>query len=161
MENGIKKSLIDLFGERVAFHRTERLLYSSDLASLPKMVTGLIQTLPDAVVLVRTREELGGLIDLAVRSRVPLVPRGAGTAGYGGAVPAKGGSVVDFSMMNRVLDVDEEGKKAVVEPGVVWNDLESHLRSEGLALRVYPGSALSATVGGWLANGGGVGIGGF
>ncbi len=161
MENGIKKSLIDLFGERVAFHRTERLLYSSDLASLPKMVTGLIQTLPDAVVLVRTREELGGLIDLAVRSRVTLVPRGAGTAGYGGAVPAKGGIVVDFSMMNRVLDVDEEGKKAVVEPGVVWNDLESHLRSEGLALRVYPGSALSATVGGWLANGGGVGIGGF
>ncbi len=161
MENEIKERLIDLFGDRVAFHRTERLLYSSDLASLPKMVTGLIQNMPDAVVLVRTRDELSALVGLAAGRGIPLVPRGAGTAGYGGAVPAKGGIVVDFSMMNGILEVDVKGNKAVVEPGVIWNDLESHLRQRGLALRVYPGSALSATVGGWLANGGGVGIGGY
>ncbi len=161
MENEIKERLIDLFGDRVAFHRTERLLYSSDLASLPKMVTGLIQNMPDAVVLVRTRDELSALVGLAAGRGIPLVPRGAGTAGYGGAVPAKGGIVVDFSMMNGILEVDVKGNKAVVEPGVIWNDLEWHLRQRGLALRVYPGSALSATVGGWLANGGGVGIGGF
>jgi len=161
MENDVKERLIDLFGDRVAFHLTERLLYSSDLASLPKMVTGLIRTMPDAVVLVRTGDELSALVGLAAGNKIPLVPRGAGTAGYGGAVPAKGGIVVDFSMMNKILEVDEKGKRVVVEPGVIWNDLELHLRSMGLALRVYPGSGLSATVGGWLANGGGVGIGGF
>lgn len=150
-----------IFGERVAFHRAERLLYSSDLASLPKMVTSRIQTFPDAVVLPNAPEELSDLLRLAHRSGIPLVPRGAGTAGYGGAVPAKGGIVVDMSGLNRIVDIDAAGRTVVVEPGVVWNDLEQALRRQGMALRTYPGSALSATVGGWIANGGGVGIGGF
>lgn len=161
MEGEAKKQLVALFGERAAFHRIERLLYASDLASLPGIVTCQIKTMPDAVVQPRTGEELSALVRLAAMHAIPLVPRGAGSAGYGGAVPVKGGIVVDFSRMNKIIEVNPEKKVVTVEPGVIWNDLEKTLRSQGLALRMYPGSAISATVAGWIANGGGIGIGGF
>jgi FAD/FMN-containing dehydrogenase/ferredoxin len=161
MREDIKKKLIDLFGERVAFHRVERLLYASDLASLPKMITDLIRTVPNAIVQPLNGEELSSLIKLAVTDRIPLTPRGAASAGYGGAVPAKGGIVVDFSRMNKIVYIDTEKKTVTIEPGVIWNKLEKELRTHDLALRLYPGSAISATVGGWIANGGGIGIGGF
>ncbi len=157
----IEQQLINIFGERVAFHNIELLMYSSDLASLPTLITNRIKTMPDAVVLPETKEELVNLLDLAGKYKIPLVPRGAASSGYGGAVPTKGGIVVDFSRMNKILSIDKENKTVIVEPGVIWNDLEKELQANGLALRLYPGSALSATVGGWIANGGGIGIGSF
>lgn len=156
-----QKELLDIFGERVAFHEIERMLYSSDLGALPELVKGQIKTYPDAVVQPSSSDNLSALVNLASKYRIPLVPRGSGTAGYGGAVPVYGGIVVDFHRLNRVIEINKEKKTVTVEPGVVWNDLEKELRSHGLALRLYPGSAISATVGGWIGNGGGVGIGSF
>jgi FAD/FMN-containing dehydrogenase len=74
MQHEIKKQLIDLFGDRVAFHRIERLLYASDLASLPKMVTDRIKTMPDAVAQPLHSEELSALVQLAALHKIPLVP---------------------------------------------------------------------------------------
>jgi Fe-S oxidoreductase/FAD/FMN-containing dehydrogenase len=161
MQEDIKKKLIDRFDNRVAFHRVERLLYASDLGTLPKMITDLIHNMPEAVVQPQNSMELTELIDLAGKNKIPLVPRGGGSAGYGGAVPTRGGIVVEFNRMNQIIYIDKKEKKVTVEPGVIMEELDRELRMQGLSLRVYPGSALSATVGGWLANGGGIGIGGF
>jgi len=157
----LQKELVRIFGERVAFHRIERMLYSCDLEVLPGLIANQIQTLPDAVVQPNSPDELIALIELAVRYRIPLVPRGTGTAGYGGAVPTKRGIVVDFYRMNRIYDVNGEAKTVTVDPGVVWNELDAELHNHDLALRLYPGSGISSTVAGWVANGGGVGIGSF
>ncbi|MHC1571166.1 MAG: FAD-binding and (Fe-S)-binding domain-containing protein [Methanosarcinales archaeon] len=156
-----KSELIKIFGERVAFHDAERLLYSRDMVSLPAFVRDKINTIPDCVVQPVSVDELSELVRLASKHLFPLVPRGAGTAGYGGAVPTCGGVVVDFSRMNRIIDVDVDGRTVVVEPGVVWEDLEDELGKNGLSLMLYPSSAISSMVGGWIANGGGVGIGSF
>jgi Fe-S oxidoreductase/FAD/FMN-containing dehydrogenase len=161
MQDNLKKDLIAAFDERVAFHKTERLLYSTDIGFLPAVATMQINTMPDAVVQPRTTDELKKLIDLAAKYNVPLVPRGGGTTGYGGVVPTRGGIVVDFTRMNKVIAVDEAARTATVEPGVRWNDLENKLHEHKLSLRLYPGSAISATVGGWIAGGGGVGIGSY
>jgi Fe-S oxidoreductase/FAD/FMN-containing dehydrogenase len=157
----VNKALVGIFGDRVAFHNLERMLYSSDVGQLPDVVTSQITTMPDAVVQPKNGQELQELVKVATQYKIPLVPRGAGTAGYGGAVPTKGGIVADFSRMNNIIEINKEKKTATVEPGVIWNELETKLRSRGLALRLYPGSAISATVGGWIANGGGVGIGSY
>ncbi len=98
---------------------------------------------------------------MAAKYGTPLIPRGAGTAGYGGAVPVRGGIVVDFHRMSRIIDVDKSEKTVTVESGVLWNSLEKELERYGLSLRLYPGSAVSSTVAGWLSNGGGVGVGSF
>jgi len=161
MIEDIRKELIDIFGNRVAFHEIERMLYSSDITSLPDMFRNQIKSMPDAVVQPVNKEEVIILINLCKKSRIPLIPRGAGTSGYGGAVPTKGGIVVDFSRFNKIVDIDNTEKAVIVEPGVIWNDLEAKLRANGLALRLYPGSAISSTVAGWVANGGGVGIGSY
>lgn len=157
----LKRELIELFGERVAFNRIERLLYSSDLGSLPDMARARINTYPDAVVQPGSHDELTALVSIAKKYRIPLVPRGAASSGYGGTVPVNGGIVVDFYRLNRVTGVNTEERTAVVEPGVTWSNLEKQLGEYGLSLRLYPGSMVSATVAGWIANGGGVGIGSF
>lgn len=161
MKRELQKELIGIFGERVAFHKIERMLYSGDLEVLPGLIAKQIQILPDAVVQPSSPNELIALLNLVGKHKIPVVPRGAATAGYGGAVPTKGGIVVDFYRMNRILGMDRERKIATVEPGVIWNELEAELHNHKLALRLYPGSGISSTVAGWVSNGGGVGIGSF
>ncbi len=157
----LKKELTDIFDERVAFHQLERILYSSDIGNLPGLLKGQITATPDAVVQPINVDELVALVNIAIKHSIPLVPRGSGTAGYGGAVPTMGGIAVDFYRLKKVIAISKEDKKVTVQPGAVWKDLDTELSSHGLALRLYPGSAISSTVGGWLANGGGVGIGSF
>jgi len=161
MNEDTKKELIAIFGDRVAFHRIERLLYASDCCTLPEMVTVFINNMPDAVVQPADKTELNRLIDIAARKKIALVPRGGGSAGYGGAVPTRGGIVVEFNRMNKILEIDAAQKRVTVEPGVTMDALDQELRKQGLSLRSYPGSAISATVGGWFANGGGIGIGAY
>lgn len=143
------------FGERITYSKIERLLYSHDVASLPGMVRKLFNSLPDAVVQPESVEELVFLTEFARKNNIPLVPRGSGTSGYGGSVPARGGIVVEFCRMNRVLAVDSEKQTVTVEPGAIIKELDDYLRARyGLALRAYPTSAPGATIGGWVAAGG-------
>jgi len=62
--------------------------------------------------------------------------------------------------MNQILHIDSDAMTATVQSGVVWEKLDKELINHGLTLRLYPTSYPSATVGGWLAQGG-VGIGSF
>lgn len=146
--------LVEVFGDRARNNKVERLVYSHDMGVLPEQVRKLINCLPDAVVQPISVDEVVTLSRLAGTEGVPVVPRGAGTSGFGGAVPARGGIVVDFSRMRRVLEIDAENMTAKVEPGVIWNDLQKELKQRGLALRIYPSSATSSTVAGWVAQGG-------
>lgn len=161
MQDNLKQGLISIFNERVAFHKTERVMYSTDIGFLPAIATMQIKPIPDAVVQPVSIDELKKLIDLAAKFKTPLVPRGGGTTGYGGSVPANGGIVVDFCRMNKITVIEAASQTVTVEPGVRWAELEKKLNEHKLSLRLYPGSAMSATVGGWIAGGGGVGIGSY
>ncbi len=157
----LKEPLLEIFGDRVCFNKIELSLYSRDINVLPDFVMERINSKPDAVVQPESAEELERLLRFCYENEIPVVPRGAATSGYGGAVPSRGGIVVDFCRLNRVIEINEQEKTVEVEPGVVWNSLDRILNSKGLALRLYPNSGISATVGGWVANGGGVGIGSY
>jgi Fe-S oxidoreductase/FAD/FMN-containing dehydrogenase len=156
----VKWVLLSTFGNRVAFNDIERTLYAAEPAGLSG-TTGVAGSLPDAVVQPRNTADLVALVKIARQYRVPLVPRGAATATGDGAFPLTGGIVVDLGRLKKVSDIDKEVETVTVEPGVVWNELEQKLRAVGLALRLYPASAISATVGGWIAAGWGAGIGSY
>jgi Fe-S oxidoreductase/FAD/FMN-containing dehydrogenase len=157
----LQQELQDQFGPRVAFDRLERIFYSHDVGSLPSLVKPLVgDTLPAGVVQPLNEEQVVQLVALARAHNIPIVPRGKSTSGYGGVLPVKGGLVVDFAWMNRVLAVDAAALTVSVQPGVVWEKLERALNKQGLALCTYPSSAPSSTVGGWLAQGG-VGFGAY
>ena len=141
--------------ERARFDERERRLYSHDTGVLPSLVRPLAGgSLADGVVQPETEEQLVELVQLAQRERIPLVPRGKGTAGYGGAVPTQGGLVLDLTRLRGLVSVDVAAQTATVRAGTVWQDLSVALEAYGLAPRLYPTSAPASTVGGWLAQGG-------
>ena len=150
-----------IFKERVNFERLERKMYSHDVASLPRLVKPMLgSTMPAAVVKPENEDELVELVKFASARKVPLVPRGAATSGYGGVLPTKGGIVIDMSLLDKVTEIDEKGLSATIQAGAVWQEVEKRLNKKSLSLRVLPTSSPASTVGGWLAQGG-AGLGSF
>lgn len=103
---------------------------------------------PDIVVLPATTEEVAQIVRIAGRYDVPVVPRGAGTGLSGGAVPVYGGIVIAFARMNRILEVDYENLRAVVQPGLVNLHLSNALNPAGFYYVPDPSSQRSCTIGG-------------
>lgn len=106
--------------------------------------------LPDAVVFPADREELIRVLQLLQEAGVPFVPRGAGTGLAGGAV-ADGGVLICTTRMHRVLEVDAEGRTALVEPGVLTDAISEAAGAYGLRYLPDPASAAACTIGGNVA----------
>ncbi len=156
-----RRWLSDRFGSRATFDRVERILYGHDIAEIPALVRPLAgRARPAAVVQPVDEAELADLVRWAAHRRIPIVPRGKATSGYGGVIPLRGGIVVDFYRMRAVVSIDRDRAEATVEPGIGWEALDRALQVQGLTLRLYPTSYPSSTVGGWLAQGG-AGIGSY
>jgi glycolate oxidase len=113
--------------------------------------------LPEAVVRPRTAAEIAAILRLANREMVPVTPRGAGSGLSGGAVPVRGGIVLATDRMNRILEIDRANLVAVVEPGVVTNDVNEAVKEYGLFYAGYPMSTETCFVGGNIAENAGGG----
>jgi Fe-S oxidoreductase/FAD/FMN-containing dehydrogenase len=161
LNNKEKRWLEEKFGARANFNPTERLLYSHDIAAIPSLFKPLIgKTVPDVVVQPENEEELVQLMQWSAQNKIPIVPRGKGSSGYGGIIPTRKGIVVDFYRMKDVLAVDAEKKTVTVQPGITWEQLDKKLKPKGLTIRLYPTSYPSSSAAGWLAQGG-AGIGSY
>ncbi len=159
MDTGtIERDLREIVGERVTTSGFERWFYAADFVPIPRWVTSLFTTMPTAVVKPRTVEEVGRLLRYCSDRNIPVVPRGAATSGLFGAVPKKGGVVLDLRGMSAVTEIDAAALRVTAQAGLTWWELDLRLKEEGLALKSYPSSARSATIGGWVM-GSGLGIG--
>ena len=149
------QDLADITGEDY-FSAEEymRNLYSHDIASLPGLVNDILNTKVDAVAQPTNAEVVSNLLKYCIEHRIPVVPRGHGTSGYGGALPTRGGLVIETTRMNQVHNIDRENMTVEVGAGIIWGRLIEILEDEGLAVAAYPSSAPSSTVGGWIAAGG-------
>jgi glycolate oxidase len=106
---------------------------------------------PDLVVFPRTTAEVSAIVKLAAEFQVPFVGRGAGTGLSGGAIPSEGGIMVAFARMNRVLEIDYENERAVVQPGVVNLDITVAVEGRGYFYAPDPSSQRACTIGGNVA----------
>lgn len=106
---------------------------------------------PDSVLLPGSAEEVSHIVEWARQHQVLLVGRGAGTGLSGGAVADRGGVIVGFARMRRLIELDETGRSAVVEPGLVNQQLDEAVKARGLYYPPDPASGRSATMGGNLA----------
>ncbi len=130
-----------LLGERHVLHAPYDLaLYEYD-ASIDRGK-------PDIVVFPSTSQEVAAIVKLGNKYNVPIVPRGAGTGLSGGALPIHGGIVIVFTRMNRILEVDYENLRAVVQPGLVNLHLSNALMPQGFYYVPDPSSQRSCTIGG-------------
>ncbi|MBI3912834.1 MAG: FAD-binding protein [Chloroflexi bacterium] len=132
----------------------EKLLRQNQLTISPvELVTyeidaGVDRGTPDALALPENAGDVARLVKWASENNVPLIARGAGTGLSGGAVANRGGVIVEFARMNRILELDVQSRVAVVEPGVVNLALDQRVKQIGLYYPPDPASQRSATMGG-------------
>lgn len=129
-------------------------MYSHDIGDVPLVMTKtLFKTQPDFVVQPGTIEEIKKVLAFANERKVPVIPRGAASWGFGGVIPTSGGIVIDLSPFRKILYLNKGQKTVTVEAGARWADIDVLAKKEGLCLMTYPSSKFS-TVGGWVATGG-------
>lgn len=107
-------------------------------------------SLPEAVIWPMNASEIAEILRYANEHLIPVTAWGSGSSLEGNPIPVEGGLVLDFSQMNRILDIREEDFQADVEPGVIYKDLNKKLRHKGLFFAPDPGA--DATLGGMIAN---------
>jgi glycolate oxidase len=136
--------LRDVVGERYAFADPyEMRLYQYDAS--PETA------LPDIVVIPGTSEEVARIVKICVDARIPITPRSAASSLAGGTVPVEGGVVITFARMDRILEIDTENLRAVVQPGVVNLALSQALKPHGYYYAPDPSSQGACTIGGNVA----------
>jgi glycolate oxidase len=106
---------------------------------------------PDAVVKPVSTDEVSSIASFALKNKIPIVPRGAGSGMTAGAVPMKNSIIVSVESLNRIIEIDENNLVAVVEPGVINSDFQKELESRGLFYPPDPSSMKFCTLGGNVA----------
>ena len=106
---------------------------------------------PNYVVFPETTKQVAEIVKLAGRENLSIVPRGAGTGLSGGSVARKGGIILGFARMNRILEIDIPNMRAIVQPGVVNLDLSHALAPHGFYFAPDPSSQKACTIGGNVA----------
>ena len=104
--------------------------------------------MPEAVVRPDNTGQVSAVMKIASHYRIPVTPRGAGSGLNGGAVPLAGGIVLSLERMNAILEIDPVNRVAVVEPGVVTNDLCRAAAEKGFLYAGYPMSTETSFIGG-------------
>jgi alkyldihydroxyacetonephosphate synthase len=110
--------------------------------------------LADVVVRPASTQEVSEVVALAARRGIPVIPYGGGTGVMGGVLPVHGGIVIDLQRLNRIVEVNPADQTAVVQAGVVLNDLAEVLAKHGLIPGHDPYSVSIATVGGAISTNG-------
>lgn len=161
MASELFENIKNIIGEeRVSESEFEKIFYSSDVSPLSPELIEKFGTIPDIIARPKNAQEISEIVKLAVSKKIPVIPRGGASWWLGGAIPFKGGIVLDLTSINGTIDIDEDNLTVTVDCGVTWEELEDVLRMKSFFLGTRPGSAASATVGGWISTGG-VGIGSY
>jgi glycolate oxidase len=104
--------------------------------------------LPEVVLQPGLVEEVSAIMKYCNDQVIPVTPRGAGTGLSGGALPVFGGVVLDMKRFNKILHVDKRNFQVTTEPGVITQELQEHLKAEGLFYPPDPASKGSCFIGG-------------
>ncbi|MDQ0454835.1 FAD-binding oxidoreductase [Rhizobium paknamense] len=127
------------FGERFQTGLSFREQHAHTTTYLPAQ-------LPDGVVFVESADEVQAVVKACAEHKVPMVPFGVGTSLEAQVNAAHGGISIDFSRMDKVLEVNAEDLDCTVQPGVTREALNTYLRDTGLFFPIDPGA--NATIGG-------------
>ena len=112
---------------------------------------------PPVVALPRDTNDVRQVLRICHETGVPVVTRGAGTGLSGGALPLENGVLLVLTKMNRILEVDETGCTATVQPGVTNLSISDAVADKGLYYAPDPSSQIACSIGGNVAeNAGGV-----
>ena len=110
-----------------------------------------VRVLPRAVLLPTSTEQVQKIVRVCHRERIPFVARGSGTGLSGGALPVQEGVVISLARMKRILEVDLENARVVVEPGVFNLDVTARVAGQEFFYAPDPSSQSVCSIGGNVA----------
>lgn len=143
-KSAILEALISIVGrEHVSTTAADRSQHGRDQSSHPLQ-------LPDFVIWPSTTDEVSAIMRVASEHKLPIVGWGAGTSLEGNPIPTRGGIVVDFGRMQRIVAIHEQDFQVTVEPGLLYKDMNKVLARHGLFFAPDPGA--NASIGGMIAN---------
>ncbi|MEM7029810.1 MAG: FAD-binding oxidoreductase [Chloroflexota bacterium] len=144
MQTKIIDSLAHIVGaEHVSTADSERRIHGQDQSSHDV-------ALPDVVVWPETTEQVSQIARLANQNQIAITGWGAGSSLEGNSIPVKGGIIVDFRRMNKLMTVHENDFQVTVQPGIFYKDMNKSLARYGLFFAPDPGA--NASIGGMIAN---------
>ena len=154
LEDAVGKSNVTTNG-------VDLLLYSKDLAPLPKEAGIAFKNIPDVVVRPSKVSHISEIVKIAHKHGIPVIPRGNSSWGLGGCMPTSAGIVVDLSSkMNKIVEINAEELYVKVGTGCTWKALLEACMKKGYIIGSYPSSFPSATLGAWISTNG-MGIGSY
>lgn len=141
--NDLRKTLTP---ENVLCELEERYAYAFDASNSFEKTC-----LPDVVVFAETIEQVQNVIKIADKYSIPVICRGAGTNTVGSCIAEHGGIILNFSKMNKILEINRENMTARVQPGVILKDLKNQVEQLGLYYPPDPSNLAVSTIGGSIA----------
>ncbi len=139
LSEAARTQLSQTLGDRLSLSKSDLALHGRSETHFPTLP-------PDAVAYPETAEEVSSILRICSAHGVPVIGWGTGTGLEGHTSAVRGGVSVDFSRMNKVLDIHSEDMDVVIQPGVTREQLNEELRATGLFFPVDPGA--NASLGG-------------
>ncbi len=153
MRAEIREELVALLGEsKVLSSRSDLLPYTKDTYRI--RFEDDHRYFPDFAVLPETTSEVQGIVKIAKRRKMPIIPKGGGSNRTGMLVPTHGGILLDTIKMKRIIEVNKPNLYVTVQPGITLKELDEQLADHGLWLTQEQGSLKIATVGGAISTSG-------
>jgi FAD/FMN-containing dehydrogenase len=120
---------------RIIEQEEKKDMYSHDIGDVPTLMTNnLFKVQPDFVVQPKTVDEIKQVLAFANENKVPIIPRGAASWGFGGVIPTNAGIVIDLSPFRKILYLNKGQKTVTVEAGARWADIDILARRRACAL---------------------------
>ena len=141
--NELKKTLSS---QNLLLSKEECYAYAQDASGIHEIIN-----IPDAVVFVSSEEEIIKIINSARKYKIPVICRGAGTNTVGACRVEHGGIILNFSKMNKIIEINKENMTAKVQPGVILGDLQKEVEKIGLLYPPDPSNLKVSTIGGSIA----------
>ncbi len=130
--NEIKKEITDIFGQ-------ENII--DDISVLKENGN------PDLIVEAKAKSQIIDLVKLAIKNRIPIIPRSSKIDYYDGAIPLHGGVLLDMSNMKKILNIRATSSRNVtIQPGVTYEELQKYLNEKGYKCMVPLGLPSQASV---------------
>ncbi|MEM1442560.1 MAG: FAD-linked oxidase C-terminal domain-containing protein [Verrucomicrobiota bacterium] len=144
LKSGWVEGLIEVIGQdRVVTAESEREEFGTDRWHAAGK--------PDVVVHATSRDDVVATLRYANEHEIPVTTRGAGVGYVGGCVPTQGGILLSVRKMDRILEINPSDGVAVVEPGVILNDLQEAAKEMGWYYPPDPASLKECSIGGTIA----------
>lgn len=141
--NLIKKMQEYISKENVLYSYDELFTYSTDSTNITNP-----EELADVIVFPSDVKQVSKIMEYAYNNSIAVIARSAGTNLCGACIPKKGGIILDFSKMNKILEINKDNLICKVEPGVVIEDLQKEVEKYNLFYPPDPSNLKVSMIGG-------------